>query len=170
MTEVMRQQERKQFYRDSKGQKISSEDFDYVDTKSIQFNSVLSFLDGLGYDYFPCLNNVFIRRDLEGYKGCGIISFNLAVKLHNSSFVPTFYEGYVAPVFNFVRKMDGGYFETTFLTNAYIYEQAKSAKIVKQVFLNGGRKPVQCYKQAVEFTNPQYEALFLRPLIEKGGV
>lgn len=156
----MNKEERNTWYKENKGQNISTENFNYVDTSSIQFNSLFSFADTLGYDYIPYPHHHFERRFLEGYKGAKFISFNTMVSLHNSTWSESDRDGYFVPIINNVKNY-------TFTTNRYILTQAQSTQIVSFVFLNGGKRDPVCYKNAVEFVDPSYEELFLKKLIKE---
>jgi hypothetical protein len=54
-----------------------------------------------------------------------------------------------------------------FHLDAYTLNKAQAAKIVTQVYLNGGRKGVSCYRDLVKFVDPAYEELFLSPVIRE---
>lgn len=150
----MNKQQQIQHYKDTKGSPINQEDFTYVDTKQIQIRSVIEFMEYVGYDYYMW-DNTFAKQEWKGagFKGCETLSFITACNLHNSEWIQTNNLGYFAPTFKFVKKLGGGYFDSTFFVDAYTLNKAKASKIVSQVFLHSGKKGITCYKSQVKWTD-----------------
>lgn len=159
----MNKQQQIQHYKDTKGSPINQEDFTYVDTKQIQLDSLVNFADALGYCYYPIFNH-FYRESYTYFKGCEILSVSTMVNLHNSEWIRTNNPGYFSPTFKFVKKLGGGYFDSTFFVDAYTLNKAKASKIVCQVLLHSGKKGITCYKHQVKWADSSYEALFLKPV------
>lgn len=163
----MNKQQRLQHYKQGLG-KINQEEFNYSNTKYLQVRSVVSFMEALGYDYYPYADT-FMPRDSWKFmfKGCTTLSFLTATNLHNTDWTRgTFNNGYLVPNFSFVPKMDGGCYETTFKIDAYTLNKAKAAKIVEQVFIHASNQGFKCYKDQVKLCDESYEVLFLNPIIE----
>lgn len=163
----MNKQHQQKYYQITKGRKINQEDYAYVDTKQIQIRSVIEFMEYLGYDYYMW-DHTFAKQEWKGagFKGCETLSFITACNLHNSEWAATT-PGYFAPTFKFVKKLGGGYFDSTFFVDAYTLNKAKASKIVCQVFLHSSKKGITCYKHQVKWADSAYEALFLKPIIDK---
>lgn len=152
---------------------------DLVDTKAVQMKSLIAFADVLGYEYYAAWKidggDKFIRRDFEGFKTCKILSINTLVKLHNSNWIESYRQnGYFMPTLGNRKtyssslgikfRLDAS---SPFLVDAYTLNKAQSAKIITQLYLNGGVNGVSCYRDLVKFVDPVYEELFLSPIIEQ---
>lgn len=167
----MTKQQQQQWYRDNKGQKINQENYDYSDSKSVQIRSVIEFMSELNYDYYPVFNQTFGARYKEGFKGCEVISWQTAVKLHDASWMRTQSEYILVPEFSSVNKWGGGYYERTFQVDAYTLNKAQAAKIVERVYIHCTKHGVlKAYKDQVQMTDQAYQQQFLKPIIEKEGV
>ena len=137
------------------------QDFIPQDTKVTQIQSLCAFMEQLGYrlhvdgkfyceDYFEYFNKVE-----PTFKGCRVISFNTAVRLHNSWWDSFNYNFKAVECESFPEG-------SAFRTDAYTYNKAKAAKIVNKVFLQctkHGR--VVCNKHLVKFTYYNYHYMFL---------
>lgn len=145
-----------------------------VDTKHLQMKSLIRFADELGYDFYtPAVWNTFVRRNREGFKGCEYIRFNTMVELYNKEWVESSHkEGYLFPypggchtftIGNPLKLDSNSPFHVDVDTLAY----AQASKLVEQLYLNGGRKGIKCYRNQIKFTNPTYYDLFLVPLIKE---
>lgn len=158
--------EQLQHYKDTKGLPINQEDYTYVDSKQIQIRSVIEFMDVLGYDYYPAFRSTFGARYGCGFKGCEVISFETATKLHDWIWTTSSAPHLFVPKFSFVNKMDGGYFEKTFETDAYTLTKAQACKLVERVYVHCTKNGLlKCYKNQLKFVNIHYEQLFLNPLL-----
>jgi hypothetical protein len=138
--------------------------------------SLIAFADSLGYEYYGSWygfdnGDKFIERDFEGFKTCVIISINTMVRLHNADWVLSKRDCMVFP-------SDGGYHTrklgqelkldsvSPFHIDFYTHAKAQASKIVKTVYLNGGKNGISCYRQQLEFVSPYYYDMFLVPLIK----
>lgn len=167
----MTPKEQLKHYKDTNGQPINQEDYNYVNTTNLQVRSVIEFMSELNYDYYPVMNQTFGARYKEGFKGCEVISFQTAVKLHDCSWMRTQSEYLLVPEFTFVNKLDGGYCERTFQVDAYTLNKAQAAKIVERVYIHCTKHGVlKAYKNQVQMTDQAYQQQFLKPIIEKEGV
>lgn len=143
-----------------------------VDTKTLQLTSLIRFGKGFGYE-FDYYTNVFYfdgHKDDVVFKACEVISLNTMVKLHDALWVRHVDANMWIP-------HDGGYHtcvsgqplklcsHSPFKVDYYTLVQAKAARIVKRVYLNGGKRAVSCYRNQVEFVDKLYEEQFLDPLI-----
>jgi len=163
----MTPKQRRQHYEITKGRKINQEDYTYVDTKAIQIASLNAFGQALGYWSNPFTNS-FHAEGHHFFKGCETISFNTMVKLHDATWMRGVPEYNLVPEFSFVNKLSGGYYEKTFQLDAYTLNKAQACKIVERIFTHCTKNGVlKTYKHQVEFTDSDYQQLFLKPLIEK---
>jgi hypothetical protein len=147
---------------------------DLIDTKDLQMKSLREFMEVLGYNYYP-LYKSFLAKAFEGFKSCLILSVNTAVKLHNSNWIESYQQaGYFMPTLGNKKtyssslgiklRLDAS---SPFLVDAYTLNKAQSAKIITQLYLNGGVNGVSCYRDLVKFVDPVYEELFLSTLIRE---
>jgi len=145
-----------------------------VETKSIQWRSLIEFAQTLHYEY-DYVNNFFFAEYTKDilFKGCEIISLNKMSWLHNTSWVHSSRkENHLFPWPRGVHtcsvgnplKLDSS---SPFHVDVYTLNKAQSSKIVDQVYLNGGKSGISCYRQQIKFTDPQYEQLFLFQLMAK---
>lgn len=164
----MNKQQQIQHYKDTKGSPINQEDFSYVDSKQIQIRSVLEFMDALGYDYCPAFKSTFCARYGGGFKGCEVISFNTAVKLHDSAWNKTSDGFSFVPEFSKVNKLGGGYYDKTFKVDGYTLQKARACKIFCRIYLHCTKNGViKSYKNQVQFAFPFYEQQFLNPILDE---
>lgn len=164
-------QEQQQYYRDNKGQKINQENYDYSDTKQIQIRSIIEFMSELNYDFYPAFNSTFAAKYDCGFKGSEVISFQTAVKLHDSQWTVSSEPHLFVPKFSFVNKMDGGYFERTFETDAYTLTKTQACKIVERVYVHCTKNGLlKAYKNQIKFVRPEYEQQFLKPIVDKENI
>lgn len=160
--------EQLQHYKDTKGQPINTDEYTYVDTKQLQIRSVIEFMSELSYDFYPAFGQTFAARYECGFKGCEVISFNTAVKLHDTNWMRSNPYYLCVPEFSFVNKLAGGYYERTFQIDSYTLNKAQACKIVERVYVHCTKKGLlKSYKNQVQFTDSAYEQLFLQPLIDK---
>jgi len=154
---------------------------DLADTFAIQLKSLWSFANYLGYEFTSLgidgakPNSFFYsgyKKDVP-FKSCEVINFMTMVKLHNTSWVHSSrYAGHLFPYPGGVHTATTGQplrldSNSPFHVDAYTLNKAQAAKIVTQVYLNGGKGGVSCYRDLVKFVDPVYEQLFLSPIIEQ---
>lgn len=137
------------------------QDFTPQDTKGIQIQSLCAFMEQTGY----CLHvdNKFYYHDYfehfhttePTFKGCRVIAFNTAVRLHNSWWDSFNYNSTAVECESF---QEG----SVFRTDPYTYNKAKVAKIVNKVYLQCTKQgQVVCNKHLVKFTCYSYQYMFL---------
>lgn len=154
---------------------------DLVDTFAIQLKSLWSFATYLGYEFTSIRldgakpNSFFFsgyKKDAS-FKSCQVISFMTMVGLHNSEWAPSQRKvGYLFPIMKGHYKIDASSVlrmdsSSPFHLDAYTLNKAQAAKIVTQVYLNGGGGGVSCYRDLVKFVDPMYEEIFLNPIVRE---
>lgn len=126
-----------------------AEEFIPQDTKHLQIQSVCAFMEVFNYHILPY--GTFVTQGLSGwknpaFKGCKIISFNTAVRLHNFESID----------------WHGDNFSEPFSTDKYTFNKARASKIVDKAFLQATRYgSILCHKHLVKFTDPAYQYIFL---------
>jgi len=163
----MNKRDQLQHYKETKGTPINTEGYTYVDSKQIQIRSVIEFMDALNYDYYPAFRSTFAAKYGCGFKGCETVSWSTACKLHDWQWTSSSAYLFV-PKFSFVNKMDGGYFEKTFETDAYTLTKAQACKLVERVYVHCTKNGLlKAYKNQVKFVRAEYEEQFLKPIVDK---
>ena len=121
---------------------------DIQNTARIQIQSVINFLQELGYTFYPN-EKVFESVSYETNKARKVVSFNTAVRLHNGGF--TEWHGY--------------YFEYPF-DNIPVewFAAAHKAKIVHTAKLQHSKKhnAIIVQNQMVRFVEPENVSLFIK--------
>jgi len=164
----MNRKEQLQHYKETKGSPINTEGYTYVDSKQIQIRSVIEFMDALGYDYYPAFRSTFGAKYGCGFKGCEVISFNTAVKLHDSSWIKTIDGVNFVPEISRIGKLTGCYYEKCFQIDAYTLTKAQACKLVERVYVHCTKNGLlKAYKNQIKFIRPEFEQQFLKPILGK---
>ena len=124
-------------------------EYKIVDTKQCQINSVIAFMAVLGFNYTP---NEFIHEGASFYsvedgfkRGCGKISFNTAVYLHNTN--PKAYNH------TFPK-------EKISVAELYCAQKGKIVEVAKLQYSRKNKK-ITCQNHMVTFTSIENQALYL---------
>lgn len=164
----MNKRDQLQHYKETKGSPINTEGYTYSDSKQIQIRSVIEFMDTLGYDYYPAFRSTFGAKYGCGFKGCEVITFNTAVRLHDSSWTKTIDGVNFVPEISRIGKLTGWYYEKCFQTDAYTLTKAQACKLVERVYVHCTKNGLlKAYKNQIKFTNIHYEQQFLKPIVDK---
>lgn len=131
-----------------------SEEFQLKDTGALQVESLVAFMNILGFKACDKVNGSFVAVDKKALKGFERISLSTAVRIYNAgraNWKPTKYTG--------VYKLEVG--NVTLMIDAYTLNRAMAAKFIKTVKLQKTRKGVgvNVTGHMVSFAHKDYAAL-----------
>jgi hypothetical protein len=120
------------------------------DTYLVQLQSLLGFMEELGYTLNEKYSFERFDMDYNGRSEFDVVSFQTAVNLHNTLW---FRQGW--KLSNFQHKF--------FTVDAFTFKQAQAKRIVKVVKLqlNKKKKQLQVQNNMVKFVDPAYEMIWL---------